>query len=88
MNITEAKIILRSDGRLRAYASITIDEALVIRDLKVIEGPNGLFVSMPSKKLIDGSFRDIVFPLHNEAREKIERAILDEYKKSVKAEEK
>lgn len=88
MNITEAKIILRSDGRLRAYASITIDEALVIRDLKVIEGPNGLFVSMPSKKLIDGSFRDIVFPLHSEAREKIEKAIMGEYNKSVKMEEK
>lgn len=88
MDITEAKIILRTDGRLRAYASITIDESLVIRDLKVVEGPNGLFVSMPSKKLIDGSFRDIVFPLNNDARGRIERAVLEEYKKVVKIEEK
>lgn len=82
MDITEAKVIVRNDGKLRAYASITIDKCFVVRDLKVIEGPNGLFVSMPAKKLIDGSFRDITFPLNNETREKIEKAVLEEYNKN------
>ena len=53
MNITEVKIILRTreEGKLRAYATITFDDAFVVRDLKVIEGNKGLFVAMPSRKL-------------------------------------
>ncbi len=84
MNITEVKIFPRAaaegeDQKLKAYASITFDESFVVRGLKVIDGKNGLFVVMPSRKLSDGTFKDIAHPLNNETRGQIEKLVLDKY---------
>lgn len=88
MEITEVKITLREEAKLKAFASITFDDCFVVGGLRVIDGANGLFVAMPSRKLGDGSFKDIAHPLNNETRKKIEKKVLDEYKKSLKTSEK
>ena len=80
MEITEVKIHLRNEEKLKAYATITIDGCFVVRDLKIIQGNTGLFVAMPSKKKPDGSFKDIAHPLNNETREMIERKLLEAFK--------
>ena len=87
MNVTEVKVFPVNEHRLRAYAAITIDDCFLIRDLKVIQGENGLFVAMPSKKRKDGQFKDIAHPLNQETREKIEKAVFDEYKAQIKSHE-
>ena len=84
MEITEVKVTLRDEEKLKAFASITFDNAFVVRGLKVIAGVKGYFVSMPSRKRKDGTHQDIAHPINNEMRKKIEDAILDEYEK-VKA---
>lgn len=85
MKITEVKVYpVQDSGRLKAYATMVFDDAFIIRDLKIIEGDNGLFVSMPSRRRKDG-FRDIVHPLNSETRQTVENAIIEEYKKTVVA---
>jgi stage V sporulation protein G len=79
MEITEVKVFPLNEERLKAYVTITIDNCFVIRDLKIINGNNGLFVAMPSKKRKDGQFKDIAHPLNNETREKIENKIFEVY---------
>jgi len=84
MEITEVKVFPRGAGesddqKLKAYASITFDGAFVVRGLKVIDGKNGLFVVMPSRKLSDGTFKDIAHPLNNEMRKTIEQKVLDKF---------
>ena len=81
MNITEVKIYpARERGtRLKAYATIVFENSFIIRDLKVIEGEKGLFVSMPSRRRKDGSFRDIAHPLNAEMRKHIEECVVGEY---------
>lgn len=80
MNITEVKVYpARDSGRLKAYAIIIFDDAFIIRDLKIIDGRKGLFVSMPSRRRKDGQFRDIVHPLNAEIRKQIEDAVITEY---------
>ena len=80
MNITDVRLKkVNSDGNMKAIASITIDDAFVVRDIRVIEGQNGLFVAMPSRKTPEGEFRDIAHPITSEARELIQGAILKEY---------
>jgi len=80
MQITEVKVYPAKDnGRLKAYATIVFDNDFIVRDLKVIEGDKGLFVSMPSRRRKDGSFRDIVHPLNADTRKTIEEAIIAEY---------
>jgi stage V sporulation protein G len=84
MNITDVRLKkVASDGKMKAIASITIDDAFVVRDIRVIEGQNGLFVAMPSRKTPEGEFRDIAHPITSEARELIQSAILKEYETSV-----
>lgn len=85
MEITEVKIYPVNEDRLKAYVTITLDNAFVVRDLKVILGNEGLFVAMPSKKRKDGQFRDIAHPLNQETREMIENAVFKEYKKEIEA---
>lgn len=85
MEITEIKVFpTRDGGRLKAYATVVFDNCFIIRDLKVIEGQKGLFVSMPSRKRKDGSFRDIVHPLNVEMRTKIEQGIIEEFERVIK----
>ena len=88
MKITEVKVFpAKENGRLKAYATIVFDNDFIVRDLKVIEGNKGLFVSMPSRRRKDGSFRDIVHPLNSETRTSIEQQIIQEYERTAQLEE-
>jgi stage V sporulation protein G len=84
MQITEVRVSPVEEEKLKAYVSITFDNCFVIRDIKVISGNNGLFVSMPSKKRKDGTFKDIAHPLNNETRKMIEESVLKEYNNVLK----
>ena len=81
MNITQVKVFPVAEEKLKAYVSIVLDECFLVSDLKVIQGPNGLFISMPSKRKKNGEFKDIAHPLNRETRERMERRILEEYEK-------
>jgi len=83
MEITEVRLTLRSEDRLKAFVSITFDDAFVVRGLKVIEGNNGLFVAMPSRRRKDGEFRDIAHPINNDMRSLIEDAVMAEYRREL-----
>jgi stage V sporulation protein G len=83
MDITEVKIFPVSDKKVKAYVSIVLDGCFIVRDLKVINGDSKLFVAMPSKKMKDGSYRDMVHPLDNPTRQKIESSVLEAYEKQV-----
>jgi len=83
MEITEVRVFPVNEEKLRAYVTITFDQCFVIRDLKIIQGATGLFVSMPSKKRKDGTYRDIAHPINNETRRMLEEKIIAEYHKAV-----
>jgi stage V sporulation protein G len=80
MKITEVRISLREDEKLKAFVSITLDNCFVIRGLKVIRGNKGLFVAMPSRRKPDGTFQDLAHPINNETRSWIEGEILEKYR--------
>ena len=87
MQITDVRIRkIAADGKMKAIVSVTFDNEFVVHDIKVIEGQNGLFIAMPSRKTPDGEFKDIAHPINTQTRERIQNAILDEYQK-VKNEE-
>ena len=83
MEITEVRIHLRNEEKLKAYAAVTFDRCFVVRDLKVINGNTGMFVAMPSKKKPDGTFKDIAHPLDNDTRQNIESKILSAYQEEI-----
>ena len=86
MEITEFNISLRNEEKLKAFVNVTFDDAFVVRGMKVIKGLNGYFISMPSRKMPDGSYRDIAHPIRNEFRQYIEAEILNEYRKASEQE--
>jgi len=79
MEITEVRVFPVDEEKLKAFASIIFDDCFVVSDIKVIHGTQGLFISMPSKKRKNGTFRDIAHPLNNETRRKIEERVLSRY---------
>lgn len=81
MEITNVKITKTEMNRVKGIASITIDNCFVVHNIKIIESQNGLFIGMPSVKTTDGTFKDMAHPINNEARDKIQKAILEEYEK-------
>ena len=84
MNITEVRISpVKSDGKTRAIASITFDDSFVVKELRIVEGASGLFVSMPSRKLGTGGYRDIAHPITAEARDEIQAMVLAEFEKQT-----
>ncbi|MBI4621264.1 MAG: septation regulator SpoVG [Desulfobacterales bacterium] len=83
MEVTEVRVFPVNEEKLKAYVTITFDDCFVVRDLKVINGNDGLFVAMPSKKRKDGTFRDTAHPLNNRTREVIESKVLEEYKREI-----
>ena len=88
MQVTDVRLRrVNTEGRMRAIASITIDHEFVVHDIRVIDGNNGLFVAMPSKRTPDGEFRDIAHPISAQTREKIQTAVLAEYDKAGEYEE-
>lgn len=81
MRITDVRVRkVAKEGKLKAVVSITIDDEFVVHDIKVIEGEKGLFIAMPSKKALDGEYRDIAHPINSGTREKIQDIILERYK--------
>lgn len=80
MNITDVKVFIRESNQLKAFVNIVIDDAFIIRNIKVIEGENGLFVAMPSRRVSTGEYRDIAHPINTETRTMVEKTIIEKYK--------
>ncbi len=81
-----SSIIIRkmtNNDKLKAIVSVTFDESFVVHDIKVIQGNNGLFIAMPSRKIQDGTFKDIVHPINSDFREQISAAVLDKYSEAL-----
>ncbi len=85
MNITEVRVRLvkKEDSKLKAAATITIDDCFVVHDIKVISGTDGLFIAMPSRKTPEGEFKDIVHPINTETREMISKKVIEAYEKEL-----
>ena len=83
MEITEIRVTLRDEEKLRGFANVTFDNAFVIRGMKIIQGNNGYFVSMPSRKRPDGTHQDIAHPVNREMRNALEKAVLEAYEKEL-----
>jgi len=81
MEVTEVKVFPVDEEKLRAYVTITLDHCFAIRDLKIIRSNTGYFVSMPSKKRKDGSYKDVAHPINNQTRAMIEEKIMEEYER-------
>ncbi|TKJ34506.1 septation protein SpoVG [bacterium (candidate division B38) B3_B38] len=88
MEITEVRVFPVNEEKLKAFVSIIFDDCFIVSDIKIINGANGLFISMPSKKLKNGTFRDIAHPLNNETRRSIEAKVLEKYHSVVSGQEK
>jgi stage V sporulation protein G len=80
VEISEIRITLRDDNKLKGFASITLDNCFVVRGLKIIEGASGLFIAMPSRKRKDGTFQDIAHPINMDTREWLENQVISAYK--------
>lgn len=81
MTISDVRVRLvkKDDGRLKAVASVTLDECFVVHDIKVIDGTDGCFIAMPSRKTADGEYKDIAHPIKTEMRDALKKAVLDAY---------
>jgi stage V sporulation protein G len=79
LEITEIRVNLRDEEKLKAFVHVTFDNAFIIRGLKIIKGKDGLFVCMPSRQLPDGTYKDIAHPIVDDFRIKLEKEILDKY---------
>ena len=87
MTITDVRIRkIAAEGKMKAIVSITFDNEFVVHDIKVIEGQNGLFIAMPSRKTPDGEFKDIAHPINTDTMEKIQSSILKAYEAAVEEE--
>lgn len=88
MTITDVWVRkITKEGKLKAIVSITLDNEFVVHDIKVIEGEKGLFIAMPSKKSVDGEFRDIAHPINSSTRENMQSIILERYHQSLEEEQ-
>nr|WP_300003651.1 septation regulator SpoVG [Tissierella sp.] len=84
MEVTDVRIRkVTEESKMKAIVSVTFDDEFVVHDIKVIDGINGLFVAMPSRKMADGEFRDIAHPINATTRRKIHEAVFKEYEKSL-----
>ena len=84
MNITDVRVKkVGTEGKLRAYVSVTFDDSFVVHNLKVIDGQSGIFVAMPSRKTTSGEFKDVAHPINSSFREVVQRAVLEAYDKET-----
>lgn len=84
MNITDVRMRkISKEGKMKAVVSITIDNEFVVHDIKVIEGDNGLFIAMPSRKSLDGEYRDIAHPINTSTRDSIQNLIIEHYQNAL-----
>lgn len=80
MQVTELRIRkVTSEGKLKAYVTVTFDNCFVVHNVKIIEGKDGLFIAMPSKKTATGEYKDVAHPISPEFRVELQKKILDEY---------
>lgn len=80
MEITDIRVRkINKDGKMKAVVSVTFDNEFVVHDIKVIEGDKGRFIAMPSRKTLDGEFRDIAHPINSETRDRIQKTVLEKY---------
>ena len=87
MTITDVRIRkIATEGKMKAIVSVTFDNEFVVHDIKVIEGQNGLFIAMPSRKTPDVEFKDIAHPINTDTREKIQNSILKAYEEAMEEE--
>lgn len=84
MNITEIRVHLRNEGKLKAFATVTFENCFVVRNMKIVQGSKGLILCMPSRKMPDGQFKDIAHPISQEFRKFLEDKILGAYHEEVK----
>ena len=89
MKITDIRIrlIQNDDSKLKAVASITIDDCFVVHDIKVLEGNQGYFVSMPSRKTPEGEYKDVAHPINTPTREELNKLVLAKYEEEKKAQQ-
>ena len=84
MNITDVRVRkINAEGKMKAVVSVTFDDAFVVHDVKVVEGMNGIFVAMPSRKTPEGEYRDIAHPISAASREVIQTAVLKAYQEAL-----
>ena len=87
MTITDVRIRkIATEGKMKAIVSVTFDNEFVVHDIKVIEGQNGLFIAMPSRKTPHGEFKDIAHPINTDTREKMQSSILAAYEEAMNEE--
>ena len=84
MNITDVRVRkVDKEGKMKAVVSVTIDDEFVVHDIKVIEGENGLFIAMPSRRSADGQYRDIAHPINSVTRASMQELILERYQRAI-----
>ena len=80
MDITDVRVRkVNKEGKMKAVVSVTFDNEFVVHDIKVIEGEKGFFIAMPSRKTLDGEFRDIAHPINSITRDRIQVAVLEKF---------
>ena len=87
MEITEIKVFPVNEEKLKAFVSVVFDRCFMVNDIKVIQGRDGLFISMPSRRKRNGKFKDVAHPLNNETRRMIEDQVLEEYERAIQGRE-
>ena len=88
MEITEVRVKLRNEERLKGFVNVTFDNVFVVRGMKIIDGNDGYFVAMPSRKRPDGTHQDIAHPVTIEMRQLIEEKVLQAYESALEAQAK
>ena len=85
MDITDVRVrMVAKEGKMKAAVSVTLDSEFVVHDIKVIEGEKGLFIAMPSRKTMDGEYRDIAHPINSEMRSRMQQIILEKYEEELR----
>jgi len=84
VEITEIRVHLRNEGKLKAFATVTFDTCFVVRNMKVVQGTKGLILCMPSRKMPDGQFKDVAHPITSEFRKVLEDKIMGAYHEELK----
>ncbi len=87
MEISDVRISLRNEEKLKAFVTITFENCFVVRGVKIIQGNQGLFVAMPSRRKPDGTFQDIAHPINTEMRDRLEKQVLSEYHAELEKQE-
>ena len=86
VEVTDVRVRkVTEESKMKAIVSVTFDDEFVVHDIKVIDGINGIFIAMPSRKMPDGEFRDIAHPISPTTRRKIQEAVFLEYEQSLAA---